>query len=94
MEVLLDASEQDLWMFRRNTEIRRPLLAVVRRNPHGVPYLAPEVQLLYKARSMRPKDQADFECVAPRLDAAARAWLRESLLKTYPGHPWAATLEG
>ena len=94
MEVLLDASDLDYWIFRRNTEIRRPLIEVIRRNSDGVPYLAPEVQLLYKARSMRPKDKADFECVAPRLDCAARTWLRESLLKTYPGHAWTAALDG
>src|ERR1700733_6380598 len=94
IEVLLDASDLDYWIFRRNTEIRRPLIEVIRRNSDGVPYLAPEVQLLYKARSMRPKDKADFERVAPRLESAARTWLRESLLKTYPGHAWTAALDG
>jgi hypothetical protein len=92
MEILLDAADQEFWVFRRNAEIRRPLAEVIRRNPNGIPYLAPEVQLLYKARSMRPRDQVDFEQVAPRLGSAARAWLKESLAKTDPVHAWIAAL--
>jgi hypothetical protein len=84
MEVLLDASDGEFWVFRRQPHIRRPLTEIIRRHPHEIPYLAPEVQLLYKARSMRPRDRADFEQIAPRLDFAARRWLRESLLKTDP----------
>jgi len=92
MEVLLDASDQDFWVFRRHAQVRRPFAEVVRRDLQGVPYLAPEVQLLYKARSMRPCDEADFARVAPQLDTAARTWLRKSLLRTDPGHPWTSAL--
>jgi hypothetical protein len=93
MEVLLDASDQDFWVFRRQAEIRRPFTELIRRNLEGIPYLTPEVQLLYKARSMRPRDKADFEHVAPQLDSAARAWLRNSLLKTDPAHAWTPALD-
>ena len=51
-------------------------------------YLAREVLLLYKAKSVRPNDQADFERVAPKLDTADRSWLCDSLAKTAPGHSW------
>jgi hypothetical protein len=94
MEVLLDASEQDFWVYRRQTKIRRPFTEVIRRSPGDIPYLAPEVQLLYKARSMRPRDQADFARVAPRLDPVARAWLRKSLSATHPAHTWISALDG
>jgi len=58
----------------------------------GIRYLAPEIQLLYKAKAYRPKDQADFERIVPRLDATARSWLRHSLEKTLPGHSWLTVL--
>jgi predicted acetyltransferase len=91
-ELLLDESIADQWCYRREPSIRRRLSTVVRRNPAGIPYLAPEIQLLYKARGLRSQDQADFELIAPRLDARARAWLVDSLARTESGHPWSAAL--
>ena len=94
VEVLLDAGDTDFWVFRRQPQIRRPWNEVIRRAPQGLPYLAPEIQLLYKARAPRPRDQDDFAHIGPRLDAPARKWLRESLQMTQPGHDWLATLDG
>jgi hypothetical protein len=94
LEVLLDASDRDFWVYRRQAQIQRPFAEVIRRNPQGIPYLAPEVQLLYKTRSTRPRDQADFERVAPRLDSVARTWLSQSLSATDPAHTWISALEG
>lgn len=88
MELMLDASDDDRWVFRRQPEVQRPLGTVIRWNRDGVPYLSPEIQLLYKARSRRAKDQADFDHIAPRMDPSARAWLRHALLLTDPEHEW------
>ena len=93
-EVLLDAGDTEFWVFRRQPQIRRPLKEVIRRTPQGLPYLAPEVQLLYKAHAPRPRDQDDFANVVPRLDAPARKWLQESLQMTQPAHDWLAALDG
>jgi hypothetical protein len=87
-ELMLDDSEGDCWAFRRDTTIQMPLSLAIRRDAQGVPFLAPEIQLLYKARSVRAKDQADFDCVGPRLDSVARAWLRVALNRTDPYHQW------
>jgi hypothetical protein len=92
-EVLLDTSDTEFWVFRRQPRIRRPLNEVIRRTPLGLPYLAPEVQLLYKARAPRPRDQRDFAQVVPRLDFRARKWLRESLQMTQPAHCWLVALD-
>ena len=55
----------------------------------GVPCIQVEVQLLYKARSSRPKDRCDFEACLPHLSGAAKLWLRDHLLLLYPaGHAW------
>jgi hypothetical protein len=87
-ELMLDESADDRWVFRRDPTIRRPLSLAVRRDPTGIPFLAPEIQLLYKARAVRAKDQADFDHVAPRLDAEARTWLRTALTNVDQGHAW------
>ena len=92
-EVLLDAGDTQFWVFRRHPQIRRPLSEVIRRTPQGLPYLAPEIQLLYKARAPRPRDQDDFACVVPRLDTSARKWLREALQMSQPRHDWLAFLD-
>ena len=82
---VLDESD---WIFRREPSIRRPLAAAVRVTPDGTPYLAPEIQLLYKARDLRPEDQSDFEHAAPLLDRIAGGWLRDRLSQLFPRHPW------
>ena len=106
LELMLDNSDEILqtlqyvgankvdphWIFRRDPSIRRPLAAALRSTAEGTRYLAPEIQLLYKARDVRPEDQADFERVAPRLDTAARGWLREGLSRLYPQHLWLPAL--
>jgi hypothetical protein len=87
-ELMLDEFEDDRWVFRRDPAIQRSFSLAVRRDSSGIPFLAPEIQLLYKARAARPEDQADFDHVAPRLDADARTWLRTALTKVDPRHAW------
>lgn len=75
------------WTFKRDQRIGRPLDHVLWQRD-GIDYLCPEVQLLHKARGLRPQDQADFDACLPRLDDAARAWLRDAVALAHPGHPW------
>ena len=92
LEIMLDESDGDCWVFRRAHSIRRSLSSLTRVNASGIRYLAPEVQLLYKAKAVRPRDQADFDRVVPRLDTVARSWLCDSLALTSPGHSWLTLL--
>ena len=70
-----------------------PLAQLTCRTPDGVPFLAPEVQLLYKATDApRPKDEADLAAVLPRLGAERREWLAAALRQYRPRHPWLARL--
>jgi hypothetical protein len=93
LELMLDESDIESWVFRRDVRITRPLSRAIRRNPEGIAYLAPEIQLLYKARATRPRDQADFEQVVPHLACESRTWLRESLMSVEPEHVWISMLE-
>ena len=74
-------------------QLRRPLADIIARSEQGIPFLVPEVQLLYKSKQARSKDDSDFRAVLPALSGAARQWLRESLALTAPSHPWLASLQ-
>ena len=94
LQLLLADSDNGNWVFRRNPAIVQPLEAIGLHTADGVPYLAPSVQLLFKAKNPRPKDIADFNAVLPELSTADRAWLASALTATHPGHPWLARLRG
>lgn len=94
LEVMLEQMSGDEWVFRREPKVRRRFTDVLRRSECGLRYLAPEVQLLYKSKRARPRDNADFHSAMPRLSAAARDWLRAALVATQPDHPWLAEIDG
>ena len=91
--MLLDGSH-DRWIFRRNRSISGPIRRLGRRTAEGIPYLAPEIQLLYKAKPQPlPKDDADLTAVLPCLDAEAREWLLRALHLCFGEvHPWIVQL--
>lgn len=62
--------------------------------PKDIPYLAPEVVLLFKAKHHRAKDDADFAITAPRMTQVSRDRLTSWLARVHPGHPWLGDLAG
>jgi hypothetical protein len=88
LDVFRDPHEGDTWICRRDPSIRRPYAEVLRTTEDGIPYLAPECVLLFKAKHGRPKDEADLETLLPLLDAPARGRLVDALAVVHPGHPW------
>ena len=58
-------------------------------------YMAPEIQLLYKAKPETiAKDEADFQTVVPLMAEPACTWLLGCLEKRFPdGHAWIDGLE-
>jgi GrpB-like predicted nucleotidyltransferase (UPF0157 family) len=81
-----------VWRYRREPSIIRDMSRVGLRSIEGIPFLAPEVVLLYKSKSTsgkeRSKDRTDFEEVYLRMEPERRAWLRWALLAVDPSHPW------
>ena len=87
-----EAWEGGDWVFRRDPRIRRPLAEAIEADAAGIPYLAPEIVLLFKAKAARDKDEADFARVLPRLAPHRVAWLREALELVQPEHDWLGRL--
>jgi len=79
------------WVFRRDARVRRPL-ALAFATDRAAPYLAPEIVLLYKAKSPSAKDDADFHTVLPRLHQEQRSWLARALDVTATGQRWSTVL--
>jgi Aminoglycoside-2''-adenylyltransferase len=92
LQFMLDTTDGEDWVSRRDARIRRPVASLGSRTEDGLPILVPEIQLFYKAKGMRPKDQADFDAALPHLDETARRWLDTALAMTAPEHPWRAAL--
>ena len=86
VDVMMPPGDVETWVSRRGPSA--PRAHMIARSPDGIPYLKPEGTLLYKAKGSRPKDVADLQACLPRLDDAARAWLRRALEEAHPGHPW------
>lgn len=90
-QLVIAQSEGDQWVYDRLPAIRRPLEAICLHTAAGVPYLRPEIQLLYKGGSSarRPKDLADLQRFLPALAPDEVRWLREALGRQFPGgHEW------
>lgn len=87
-EFLLHEIDQDIWSFRYCPEVRHPLDHIGARTSTGIPYLRPEIALLYKAARMRQVDDEDFRRVWPHLASPQRGQLIQDLIRFKPKHAW------
>jgi hypothetical protein len=92
LDVFREPSAHGRWVCRRDPRIHLPYDDLILHTADGIPYARPEVVVLFKAKSARPKDEADFDAVRASLDADARRWLSDALDLVHPGHQWLATL--
>jgi hypothetical protein len=93
IQILFAASDADEWVYHRGRgTIRKPLAEITLTSPDGLPYLAPEIVLLFKSRGGRPKDDEDFADVAGLLDSERRRWLLDRIAPRYPEHLWLPAL--
>jgi len=94
-EIMLMNTEQDRWVYRRLPSIRGRISDMGLSTDSGIPYIAPEIQLLYKSGTKRDKDRFDLERTLPHLPADKITWLLECLRQQYPsGHEWMDCIEG
>jgi hypothetical protein len=91
VDIAVGDGDATKWVYRRDPGVRRSWADTLLLTADGVPYLAPEVQLLFKSKGLRAKDTGDAELVIALLDTSRRAWLRSQL---QPDHPWRALVDG
>lgn len=92
-DVIRSQYDGDTWVFQFDRSIRRAYVDAVAFTADGIPYLRPELVLLYKAVLLGERNQADFDASVDALGAAARRCLADSLNDVAgPGHPWLAQL--
>jgi hypothetical protein len=82
------------WICRRDETIRRPYPEIIRVTADAIPYLRPEIVLVFKAKQDGPKDEHDFAGVLPLLADAERRWLATALARIHPAHRWLPALAG
>ncbi|MHA6616555.1 nucleotidyltransferase domain-containing protein [Pseudonocardia sp. DLS-67] len=88
LDVFRESHDGDTWICRRDPALRRPWREALLASADGIPHLAPEIVLLFKAKYRREKDEADLRSVLPVLDDDRRAWLAGALDRVHPDHPW------
>jgi len=94
LDVVLSEGDGAVWRFRRDPRVTLPLGEAALQAAQGLPYLAPAVVLLFKAKRTLPKDERDFAELGPALAATDREWLRTALTEVSPRHPWLDCLQG
>lgn len=88
IEILLNELDGEDWVFRRDNRIRRPVTQIFMKSPENIPYLSPEIVLLYKSKNPRSKDEIDFHNTIELLDSDRKQWLKDTLKTIYEEHPW------
>lgn len=91
LDLFIICVTEGVWNFRNNSAIRRPI-ELIGQNLDGVPFIAPEVVLLYKATRRNSADDADFVTACSRLNSEPRRWLAQNLQNLDSAHPWLALL--
>jgi hypothetical protein len=93
IEVMLADGDETTWRFRRDPEISLPGTQLVQSSHSWVPYCTPEVQMLYKSKMARPKDDVDMARVLHLMSESQRQWLADAIGRSDPDHPWIGLLE-
>lgn len=88
IEILLNETKDNSWIFRRDSRISYPIESIWSINEMDIPYLNPEIVLLYKAKNTRDKDNHDFNSVYNYLSKEQKNRLRDSLRIHEPNHHW------
>ena len=87
-------AEGDRWVYRRLPALGGRIADMGLTTDAGIPYLAPEIQLLYKSSTGREKDADDLRRVLPRLPLPRAYWLLDALRTQYSdGHDWIGLIE-
>ena len=89
IEFLFNKRRDDFFLYARNESIKLSMNHAVLKT-EGIPFLAPELVLLYKSTAVHnPEYQLDFNNAMPKMDKMQKMWLEEALNGMFPaGHKW------
>ena len=90
--MMIERGTEDRCVYKRKGTISQPRDQAIYKNDHGIPYLAPENVLLFKAKHIRDKDDQDFVRVLPQLRAHEKVLVRRWIVSEHSAHPWLAQL--
>jgi hypothetical protein len=79
LDIQVGDGDNSVWTYRRDKTVQREWATVVLVSADGVPYMSPEIQLLFKSKGLRPRDNEDAQRVIPRLSDNQRLWLHTRL---------------
>jgi hypothetical protein len=85
IDVFREPHVGDHWVCRRDASITLPYSELILHTNDGIPYATPEVALLFKAKRVRSKDEADFQRVLPNMNPAQRSRLTSWISRAHPG---------
>ena len=89
LDVTVGDGDRNAWIYRRDPTVRLPWDEAILHTRDGLGYLAPELQLLFKSKDIRPKDELDAREVIPSLELTRQRRLADLLPEP---HPWRALL--
>jgi hypothetical protein len=93
MQLMLQEVNGDKWYCRRNNAIGGNLKDFICHYGE-ISCIRIEIQLMYKAKNYREKDNVDFQACLPHLSSEAQTWLKNSLSTMFAnGHDWTSILE-
>lgn len=89
IEFLFNDKEEDVFLYARNHDVKRNLRDAILHH-QGIPYLAPEICLLYKSTDIeREGYQQDYEKAISVMDKDQTNWFDNAMQVLYPnGHRW------
>jgi hypothetical protein len=87
VELLLNESEGQHFLFRRDTTIQLKLYDAFLRTEDDIPFLAPEVVLLYKSNNP-DQYRDDFYNTVQALSPQRLHWLWWAMARLYSEHEW------
>ena len=88
IEILLNETDGENWVFRRDFRITYPIKNIYSISDEGIPYLNPEIVLLFKVKGTRKKDHQDFMAVKEYLNREQKNWLKKAISIHAPQHKW------
>jgi hypothetical protein len=88
-ELLISSTDEErLWVFRRDERVRLPVADIGKIGRERIPFLVPQIVLLFKAARASPVDEDDLRATLPHLREEERRWFHENIQLVHPEHAW------